>query len=440
MLAQTALEGFTEENRTRLYNLENVDRLNIGSFPFLSTQLNFLKLRAALMCMGIGPSDLSAEIAQLVNPSGEKRTGNVGISAYVGKIRPPNLMNLPTSVVYKGIQRQDTDFTASSPFRLEGSLDEIVLTFQEKKVLPIFLYPTPPWIERTTSTGKPMTSFFLPEAGDNLMGAIRVNGGCEYFLEKQQCRFCGLDFIKGGDKKTPEEYAEVAVAAFEERPLTSSLTLTAGNTYTSLRGIENYLPVISAITQTINRSRLISNHPSIEIEASPPQMDDPESIKVLDALLEAGVTSMMSNLEQFSPIARQVALPGKSQIPISDYVRFFAYLKERGIPASSVLMVGLEDSDEEIIKGAQFLAQNGVYPVILPFRPRGAYANRLPTDPNRLYVVSMEVAKIAVQYGVFPNKPGCAQCGGCSIDIQATQLVKSIQARKPTYELDGARL
>ncbi|MBI5072183.1 hypothetical protein HZA99_00025 [Candidatus Woesearchaeota archaeon] len=415
------------EGNRRIYeqNMGYLEQLGIGE-KIVPIYDNFLKLRAALMCMGVGPSVLTRELAQIVNPSGEKRTGNVGLPVeFRSTYRNDNpdsrpfLLSLPTSVVYKGLQVGDRDFTVSSPFGLKGSVNNIALTLQGKKIIGLNLYEQPDWINQTTTSGKPMTAMFLPEAGDNLMGATRANGGCEYFGRKEACGFCGLDPLKGGDGKTPQDFAEVAAAAYAERPKTTSVTLTAGNTYTQIRGLEQYLRFIAAISQAVNAKGI---KPWIEVEASPPDFEraGTEAYRTIDALIEAGVTSFISNMEQYSAKARASALPAKSKISYGDYATFFNYLREKRIPASSVLIVGLDDSDENIVQGAKFLTENGAYPIILPFRPRGKYGARDPINPNRLYNVSLEIADIVRAAGIFPLSPGCAKCGGCSMDVQAT--------------------
>ncbi len=415
--------GNMNNGNRRIYD-QNVRYLEeVGILGQVSpTYDNLLKLRAALMCMGVGPSDLTQELAQIVNPAGEKRTGNVGLPVEFRTIFRDGsfLLSLPTSVVYKGLQEGDRDFTASSPFGLEGSVNNLILTLNGKKVVRLNLYAQPEWINRKTTSGKSMTAMFLPEAGDNLMGATRANGGCEYFGQKEACGFCGLDPLKGGDGKTPQDFAEVAAAAYAERPATTSLTLTAGNTYTEIRGLEQYLRFITAISQAVNARGV---KPFIEVEASPPDFEKAaaRAFATIDALIDAGVTSFISNMEQYSKEARASALPAKSKIPYGDYATFFRYLREKGVPASSVLIVGMDDSDENIVQGARFLTENGAYPIILPFRPRGKYNSRDPIDPNRLYNVSLEVADVVKAAGIYPSSPGCTKCGGCSIDVQATQ-------------------
>lgn len=418
----------------RIYeqNIKYLEQLGISG-KVTQTKDNLLKLRAALVCMGVGPSELTQELAQIVNPSGEKRTGNVGLPVEFRSIFRDGsfLLSLPTSVVYKGLQDGDRDFTASSPFGLEGSISNFNLTLQGRKVIGLNLYKQPEWINQTTTSGKPMTAMFLPEAGDNLMGATRANGGCEYFGQKEACGFCGLDPLRGGDGKTPQDFAEVAAAAYAERPKTTSLTLTAGNTYTEIRGLEQYLRFITAISQAVNARGI---KPWIEVEASPPDFEraGAKAYQTIDALIEAGVTSFISNMEQYSPEARVSALPAKSKIQYGDYAKFFNYVREKGFPVSSVLIAGMDDSDENIVQGARFLTENGAYPIILPFRPRGKYGSRDPIDPNRLYNVSLEVAGIVRSAGIFPSSPGCANCGGCSIDVQATARAYQLCSRDST--------
>jgi hypothetical protein len=356
-------------------------------------------IKPLLLCFGINDSDLARELIKVVNPSGEKRTGNVGIPLRLGN---GSIINAVTAVVYDG---DSDDFTAASPLRLEGSVDDIRVYFQGKELEKAELLRPERWINGVTERGKPFSSVMLPEAGNFLMSAIPYL--CSYREKGNPCLFC--EYTNGLDKKV-EDFVETAVAAFRENPC-YSLTLTGGNAETEDRGLSRYLPFVREISAAVKEAT--GKKPSIQLEVSPPNGNAEEHI---DKLVEAGATSFMMNLEQGGHDYRQAICAEKSKIPLSDYARAFKVVKEKGLGAASVLINGLAEPPKSTFGYAQMLIAMGVRPIILPLRPRGKLKNVYPANPIEFAELSKKVGALIDKSGIDLGKTeGCANCPGCAL-------------------------
>ena len=356
-------------------------------------------VKPLLLCFGLSDSDLVRELVKAVNPSGEKRTGNVGIPLRLGN---GSIINAVTAVVYGG---GNDDFTAASPLRLEGSADDIGIYFQGQVLERAELIRPGNWINGVTQRGKPYSSIMLPEAGNFLMSAIPYL--CSYREKGNPCLFC--DYTNGLDK-TVDDFVEVAAAAFRENPC-YSLTLTGGNAETEDRGLQRYAPFVREISAAIQEA--IGKKPSIQIEASPP---DGNAEKYIDKLVEAGATSFMMNLEQGGYEYRKAVCAEKSKIPLSEYARAFKVVKDKGLGAASVLINGLAEPPNSTFGYAQMLVSMGVRPIILPLRPRGKLKNVYPANPAEFAELSKKVGELIDKSSIDLDKTeGCASCPGCAL-------------------------
>jgi hypothetical protein len=357
-------------------------------------------IKPILLCFGLSDSSLTRELVKVVNPSGEKRTGNVGIPLRLGN---GSIINAVTAVSYDG---NSEDFTAASPLKLEGSADDIGIYFQGKRLEKAELLRPGEWIKGVTKRGKAFSSVMLPEAGNFLMAAIPYL--CSYREKGNPCLFC--EYTNGLDK-TVDDFVEAAVAAFKENPC-YSLTLTGGNTETEDRGIKRYLPFVREISSAVQEA--IGKKPSIQIEASPPNGN---AEKYIDELVEAGATSFMMNLEQGEYRSKKVICAEKSKIPLSDYARAFRYVvKGKGLGAASVLINGLAEPPNSTFGYAQILAAMGVRPIILPLRPRGKLKNAYPANPIEFAELSKKVGALIDKSCIDLDKTeGCASCPGCAL-------------------------
>ncbi len=89
--------------------------------------------------------------------------------------------------------------------------------------------------------------------------------------------------------------------------------------------------------------------------------------------------------------------PFKARIGQAEYVRAWKKAVELFGPnqVSSFLIVGLGESEESVIMGAEFLADLGVYPFIVPFRPiPGSLMEAVrPPDPQKMVRIYETVAE-----------------------------------------------
>ncbi len=356
-------------------------------------------IKPILLCFGLSDSSLTRELVKIVNPSGEKRTGNVGIPLRLGN---GSIINAVTSVAY---DEDGDDFTAASPLKLDGNVDDIGIYFQGQRLEAASLIRPGEWIKGVTKRGKAFSSVMLPEAGNFLMAAIPFL--CSYREKGNPCLFC--EYTNGLDK-TVDDFVEAAVAAFKANPC-YSLTLTGGNTETEDRGLSRYLPFVREISRAVKEAT--GKKPSIQLEVSPPNGN---AKKYIDELVEAGATSFVMNLEQGGDAYRQAVCAEKSNIPLSDYARAFRIVKDKGLGAASVLINGLAEPPNSTFGYAQMLAAMSVRPIILPLRPRGKLKNAYPANPVEFAELSKKVGALIDKSGIDLDKTeGCASCPGCAL-------------------------
>jgi hypothetical protein len=87
---------------------------------------------------------------------------------------------------------------------------------------------------------------------------------------------------------------------------------------------------------------------------------------------------------------------------------------------STYLLVGLGEDPDDLVAGALRLADRGVYPFVVPYRPLAgtlAMADGVgPPEPVVLESVTRRVAVGLRARGMFgaDQGAGCAACGACS--------------------------
>lgn len=146
----------------------------------------------------------------------------------------------------------------------------------------------------------------------------------------------------------------------------------------------------------------------------------PPGLDGLDRLKEAGVDSVGIHVESFDFDVLSKVAPCKAKIGQAEYVRTWKKAVELfgSNQVSSFLIVGLGESEKSIIMGAEFLADLGVYPFIVPFRPiPGSMMEAVrPPDPQKMSRIYEAVAEPLKRKGLTlaRQKAGCVRCGACS--------------------------
>lgn len=244
--------------------------------------------------------------------------------------------------------------------------------------------------------------------------ATTVVQTCIRYRRDQRCRFCSIEeSLRVGSTvavKSPEQIAEVARAAVDLDGV-RQMVMTTGTSAGADRGARHLARCVRAVRAAV---------PELPIQV---QCEPPADLKVLTDLREAGADAIGIHVESLDDEVRRRWMPGKSTVPLAEYhaawaeaVRVFGRNQ-----VSTYLLVGLGEDPDQMIAGAKQLADAGVYPFIVPFRPQqGTLAVDVDHAPAPEAAV---VEKITREVGAHlrlidmagaDQRAGCAACGACS--------------------------
>ena len=295
-----------------------------------------------------------------------------------------------------------------SPFCLKEEEGQVLLFKGDRSVGPVGLIERPRFYDRATSENIPYPKIALLHGRDCLASTIMQT--CVNWREEQPCRFCGIELSLINQqtlaRKIPEQLAEVAQRA-KELDSIRHVVLTTGRAALPGEEVEHLARCAAAVKK-------ISGLP-IQAQFLPPPVLDG-----LDQLKEAGVDSVGIHVESFDFDVLPKVAPCKAKIGRTEYVRAWKKAVELFGPnqVSSFLIVGLGESEKSVIMGAEFLADLGVYPFIVPFRPiPGSMMEAVrPPDPQQMVRIYETVAELLKRKGLTMarQKAGCVRCGACS--------------------------
>lgn len=250
--------------------------------------------------------------------------------------------------------------------------------------------------------------------GANVL-ATTVVQTCVRYAEDQRCRFCSIEeSLRAGSTlavKKPDQLAAVARAAVDLDGVTQ-MVMTTGTSAGKDRGARHLARCVRAVKAAVP-------HLPIQVQCEPPA-----ELSTITDLREAGADAIGIHVESLDDNVRRRWMPGKSSVPLDEYraawaeaVRVFGRNQ-----VSTYLLVGLGENADEMTAGAKDLADMGVYPFIVPFRPQaGTLAvdvDRAPApEPAIVEKISREVAAHLRLRGMTgrDQRAGCAACGACSI-------------------------
>jgi radical SAM protein (TIGR04043 family) len=157
----------------------------------------------------------------------------------------------------------------------------------------------------------------------------------------------------------------------------------------------------------------------VQVQCEPPS---PEDLAAIRELHDAGATAIGIHVESLDDAVRRRWMPGKATVPLAQYeaawdeaVRVFGRNR-----VSTYLLVGLGEDPDDLVDGALRLADRGVYPFVVPYRPLAgtlAMADGAgPPDPVVLDRFTRRVAAGLQARGMrgADQGAGCAACGACS--------------------------
>ncbi|MEE3851851.1 MSMEG_0568 family radical SAM protein [Gordonia sp. LSe1-13] len=271
----------------------------------------------------------------------------------------------------------------------------------------------PRFYDLTTDDGVPFEKIAKLH-GANVL-ATTVVQTCIRYREDQRCRFCSIEeSLRSGSTvavKKPADLAAVARAAVDLDGITQ-MVMTTGTSAGTDRGAKHLARCVRAVKAAVP-------HLPIQVQCEPPA-----DLATITDLRDAGADAIGIHVESLDDDVRRRWMPGKSTVSLDEYraawreaVRVFGRNQ-----VSTYLLVGLGEDPDEMISGAKELADMGVYPFIVPFRPHaGTLAvdvdKATAPDPAIVEKVSREVATHLHLIGMSAaeQRAGCAACGACSV-------------------------
>ncbi|MFQ6051141.1 MAG: radical SAM protein [Candidatus Hydrothermarchaeota archaeon] len=281
-------------------------------------------------------------------------------------------------------------FTEESPFEIRQIGNEQFVFKSDELFAKIRFLPRPDFLNKRTSEGIKMEDLCNYVAPGFLI--IYLSQRCVYWRVKKQCKFCVTEYEDKLAEKNKEQIVELVEQALKEGSIKTHVNLTTGTLKGPDRGIKPLAEVTNAIKERFDVKVSVNGEP-------------PRDLKYLDLLENAD--SLYINIEIFDEKYRKELMPGKGMIPIEHYVEVFKKSLEifDENQVCSTLLAGLQ-RDEKLLEGAEFLAQLGVLPVVLPFYPRPftPLENLKPPDAERMEKIYAETSEIIKDYGLDPFK------------------------------------
>jgi radical SAM protein (TIGR04043 family) len=269
--------------------------------------------------------------------------------------------------------------------------------------------PQPQFYGLMTAEGIPYWKIALLHSRDTL--ATTVLQTCiRYGNSATRCQFCAIgESLKAGrtiSRKTPEQLAEVAVAA-QRLDGIKNVVMTTGTPPTDDRGAAVLSECALAIKSATN----------LPIQG---QCEPPSDFGWFAKMRDAGVDALGMHLEAWDETVRRNIMPGKAEVTRGFYLEAFIAAVQvfgRG-QVSTYLLAGLGDTVQSLQEAARVLIDLGVYPFIVPFVPVSGtrLATHRPPTAEFLRSVLGPVGQWLSEAGMTSDtvKAGCAKCAACS--------------------------
>lgn len=280
----------------------------------------------------------------------------------------------------------------------------------------------PRFYDRTTDDGTPYWKIALLHL-DSL--ASTVVQACNYWNTPDQCAFCGIGVsLAAGStvaRKTPEQLAEVAVAA-KELDGAVDATLTTGSSVAADRGAR----------YVARCGRAVKDAAGLPVEI---QFEPPRDLAILDEVHGTGGADAVGiHVETFDPAVLARVAPGKARTGLDTYYRTW----ERAVAlwgrgrVSTYVILGMGEDPDLTVEGCRRAIDIGVYPFVVPLRPVAGSLLADATPPDAAYTdrVYQKVAAYMTERRMSSADAvaGCARCQACSA-LNAVQPLLQIGRR-----------
>jgi radical SAM protein (TIGR04043 family) len=328
------------------------------------------------------PPELQDELEREWNAPAIKR------GRFVFLLESPYDDRLTTVLIING------KFAENSPFHMvKAASGKYEIWEKDEKFTDIVMMPRPKYYNRTTSDSIPMSDVAVIGEPDHLRSVL--NQRCGYQRIGKGCKFCAIEsWWAGYMDKTPAQVAEVAEAAYKEG-MAKHVTLSTGTKLSRGKGLEDIVEAAKLIHERANVTMTLNFEP-------------PTDLAMLKALLregkEAGATTALCNIECFDESLREDIMPMKGKNTIEDYMRVWQKCVDifEHNEVYTMVIAGLGENDESILRGVEMAASVGVVASIVPHTPmrHAVYEDMEPPSVERMLHLYKTALPIYEKYGL----------------------------------------
>lgn len=301
----------------------------------------------------------------------------------------------------------DNVSAAGSPYVLRAEDEGYAIFRDGERLAGASAQRRPRFYDLSTAEGVPYWKIGLLHLDSFASTVVQT---CAYWGNENQCRFCGIEVsLDAGRtivKKTPEQLAEVAVAARELDGAVDA-TLTTG----SSNGVDRGARYVARCAQAVKRAAGLP----VEIQFEPPR-----DLDVIDEVGEMGVDSVGIHVESFDPDVLARVAPAKARTGIERYFEAWTRAVDvfgRG-QVSTYVILGMGEDPDVTLDGCRRAVDLGVFPFVVPLRPVAGSLMEDALPPDAAYTERMyrAVAGYMAARGMHSAiaKAGCARCQACS--------------------------
>ncbi|MEL6438094.1 MAG: MSMEG_0568 family radical SAM protein [Cyanobacteria bacterium J06621_8] len=334
------------------------------------------------------------------NPGAASRKGGAGPSDHKAVTIDGTTVMIPIH----------NNVAAKSPYNAVGAVREQPLLQKNDRPIASIQFPAQPkFYDLKTADGIPYKKIALLHSR-NVLATTLLQTCIRYSDRNTACQFCAIEqSLKAGTtipRKTPEQLAEVAVAAVKLDGV-EQLVMTTGTPNTTDRGAAYLIECAKAVKAKID----------LPIQA---QCEPPNDFSWFTKMKDAGIDTLGMHIEVIQPEVRDRIMPGKAKVSLDYYFQAFEAAVQvfRWGQVSTYILSGLGDSLETIVSTCDRLIQIGVYPFVVPFVPITGtpLANHQPPSSDFMYAIYEQVGNLLNASGMNSRniKAGCAKCGACS--------------------------
>jgi radical SAM protein (TIGR04043 family) len=278
----------------------------------------------------------------------------------------------------------------------------------DKKYTDVILLPRPKFYDLTIGD-IPMYKLAVIVGPEHMRSV--VNQRCYYYQTGEQCRFCAIQHWWDAKlEKNPSDIA-VTVKSGVREGVVKHVSLTTATLGTRGKGLETLVETVGIIQA--------NEEVPIMLEFEP--IDD---YSFLDYLLKEAkrgdVTTVSCNIECFDEGLRQEVMPAKGRIPVAAYVKTWKKCLDifGDNEVFTVVVVGIGESDDSILRGVEMAASYGVMTFLVPHSPAlgAAYEDMAAPTADRMLSLYERAVVIYEKEGLdlYASRAGCVRGGGFS--------------------------